>query len=121
MNAASAQGQGYVETAKNLASNAAATVQVCPVLASYPPSSSRLQSYLPSTGSGNPDSYTTTQTVTNLVGQAQAGATAAINAASGYASAASEAAQPHINRAKDLATSYLGSGTSEAEDKKTVV
>ncbi|KAF7347674.1 hypothetical protein MVEN_01524500 [Mycena venus] len=95
--AAKAAGAGYVEQAKNLASNAVATAQ----------------SYIPP-GSGPDGAHTAGDVVSGL----QAGAsvayetgksilTTASETAGPYIASAAEAAKPHLVNAKDVAASYL--------------
>jgi len=100
--AAKAAGAGYVDQAKNLASNALASAQ----------------SYIPP-GSGPDGAHTTGDVVSGL----QTGATAAYETgkqilttaaqtAQPYIASAAEAAQPHLVRAKDAAVSYLPGSTT---------
>ncbi|KAJ6621170.1 hypothetical protein B0H10DRAFT_1945544 [Mycena sp. CBHHK59/15] len=92
--AAKATGAGYVEQAKSLASSAVTTAQF-------------RQSYLPP-GSGPNGERTTGDVVAGL----QAGANAALATTKEYLAAAQETAQPHLNKAKDVATSYLPGSTT---------
>ncbi|KAJ6520014.1 hypothetical protein C8R45DRAFT_44462 [Mycena sanguinolenta] len=96
--AAKVTGAGYVEQAKNMASNAVAAAQ----------------SYIPP-GSGPDGAHTAGDVVSGL----QAGANAAyttgkqmLETAQPYIASAAEAAQPHLVKAKDMAASYLPGSTT---------
>ncbi|KAJ7161392.1 hypothetical protein C8R43DRAFT_1123846 [Mycena crocata] len=102
--AAQASAGGYVQQAKTLASSGVATAQ----------------SYLPE-GTGPNGALTTGDVVTGL----QTGASAAIATTKEYLVAAQQTAQPHLEKAANVASSYLpGSTTTQTapiEGKDTKV
>jgi hypothetical protein len=114
VNAAANQGAGYVDQAKALASDAAATIQVCriPQIIQSPAMTDTFKSYLPESVANVGKGSNAGDVAANIAGQVQAGASVAYQNASDLLSAAQQAAQPHIDKAKE----YAGSFTNNAKD-----
>ncbi|KAJ7751306.1 hypothetical protein DFH07DRAFT_533084 [Mycena maculata] len=97
VNAAKATGASYIEQAKTIATNAASTV------------TQTAQSYLPPP-SGENGQHTTGDMVAGL----QNAGSAALATTKEYLAAAQTTAQPHLEKARDVAATYMpGSATTQ--------
>ncbi|KAJ7631129.1 hypothetical protein FB45DRAFT_917595 [Roridomyces roridus] len=101
---AKATGATYLDQAKSLAANAAATAQTAATTAATT-AVETAQAYLPPP-SGADGKHTASDVVTGL----QNAGTAAYATTKEYLAAAQTTAQPHIEKARDVAASYLPAG-----------